>query len=253
MISDLQKASIWKRISAAMFDGILAVVLAVGIAYLLAVVTGYDGYNKTMNAAFSGYEQQYGVTFEMTEEQYAAMTEDERMRYNEAYDALCRDHEAMYAYNMMVNLTLLISTLGILAAFLVMEFAVPLWLGNGQTFGKKIFGICLMRTDGIKINGPLLFIRTILGKYTIETMIPVLITVMIFFNMIGIAGPLVLGLILLLQIVLLAVTHTNAAIHDLLAKTVVVDYMSQRIFENEEERIEFSKKLHAERAARSEY
>lgn len=253
MISDLQKASIWKRVSAAMFDAILVGILAVGLAYLLSVVTGYDGYNQTMNDAFSGYEQQYGVTFEMTEEQYAAMTDAERERYNEAYDALCGDEAAMYAYNMMVNLTLLISTLGIFFAFLVLEFAVPLWLGNGQTLGKKIFGICLMRTDGIKINAPLLFIRTVLGKYTIETMIPVLIIVMIFFNMIGIVGPLVLALILILQAALLAVTHTNSAIHDLLAKTVVVDYLSQRIFENEEELIEFKKKLHAERAARSGY
>lgn len=253
MISDLQKASIWKRVSAAMFDAILVGILAVGLAYLLSVVTGYDGYNQTMNDAFSGYEQQYGVTFEMTEEQYVAMTDAERERYNEAYDALCRDEAAMYAYNMMVNLTLLISTLGIFFAFLALEFAVPLWLGNGQTLGKKIFGICLMRTDGIKINAPLLFIRTVLGKYTIETMIPVLIIVMIFFNMIGIVGPLVLALILILQTALLAVTHTNAAIHDLLAKTVVVDYLSQRIFENEEELIEFKKKLHTERVARSEY
>ena len=253
MISDLQKASIWKRVSAAMFDAILVGILAVGVAYLLAVVTDYDGYNRTMNDAFSGYEQQYGVTFEMTEEQYAAMTDAERERYNEAYDALCRDDEAMYAYNMMVNLTLLISTFGILAAFLASEFAVPLWLGHGQTLGKKIFGICLMRTDGIKISAPLLFIRTVLGKYTVETMIPVLIIVMIFFNMIGIVGPLVLALILVLEIVLLAVTQTNSAIHDILAKTVVVDYLSQRIFENEEELIEFKKELHAERAARTEY
>ena len=253
MISDLQKASIWKRVSAAMFDAILVGILAVGVAYLLAVVTDYDGYNRTMNDAFSGYEQQYGVTFEMTEEQYAAMTDAERERYNDAYDALCRDDEAMYAYNMMVNLTLLISTFGILAAFLVSEFAVPLWLDNGQTLGKKIFGICLMRTDGIKISAPLLFIRTVLGKYTVETMIPVLIIVMIFFNMIGIVGPLVLALILVLEIVLLAVTQTNSAIHDVLAKTVVVDYLSQRIFENEEELIEFKKELHAERAARTEY
>ena len=236
-----------------MFDAILVSILAVGVAYLLAVVTGYDGYNQTMNDAFSGYEQQYGVTFEMSEEQYAAMTDAERDRYNEAYDALCRDDEAMYAYNMMVNLTLLISTFGILAAFLTAEFAVPLWLGNGQTLGKKIFGICLMRTDGIKISAPLLFIRTVLGKYTVETMIPVLIIVMIFFNMIGIVGPLVLALILILEIVLLAVTRTNSAIHDILAKTVVVDYLSQRIFENEEELIEFKKELHAERAARTEY
>lgn len=253
MISDLQKGSIWKRISAAMFDTILLGILIVGIAYLLAVMTGYDDHNRTMTDAYAYYEEQYGVTFEMTQEQYNAMTEEERERYNTAYDALCRDDEAMYAYNMMVNLTMLISTFSILVGFLVLEFAVPLWIGNGQTLGKKIFGISLMRTDGIRINGPLLFIRTILGKFTIETMIPVLIVVMIFFNMVGFVGTLVLVLILVLQIALLAATKTNSAIHDLLAKTVVVDHLSQRIFNDEEELIEYKKQLHAEQVARSEY
>lgn len=253
MISDLQKASMWKRISAALFDGILVGIVVIGIAYLLSVVTGFDGYSDTVTRAFADYEQQYGVTFEMTEEQYLAMTEEELARYNEAYEALCRDTEAMYAYNMMLNLTLMIASIGTLAGFLIMEFFVPLLLGNGQTLGKKIFGVCLMRTDGIKVNGPLLFIRTVLGKYTIETMVPVLILVMIFFNMVGIVGTVVLALIGLLQIILLAVTQTNSLIHDLLAKTVVVDYQSQRIFDSEEEMLEYKKKLHAERAARQEY
>lgn len=253
MISDLQKASMWKRISAALFDGILVGIVVIGIAYLLSVVTGFDGYSDTFTRAFADYEQQYGVTFEMTEEQYLAMTGEELARYNEAYEALCRDTEAMYAYNMMLNLTLMIASIGTLAGFLIMEFFVPLLLGNGQTLGKKIFGVCLMRTDGIKVNGPLLFIRTVLGKYTIETMVPVLILVMIFFNMVGIVGTVVLALIGLLQIILLAVTQTNSLIHDLLAKTVVVDYQSQRIFDSEEEMLEYKKKLHAERAARQEY
>ncbi len=253
MTSDLQKASMWKRLSAGLFDTILVGIVIVGAALLLSAITGYDGYSDTVSESFAAYEQQYGVVFEMTEEEYSAMSAAERERYSEAYDALCRDEEAMFAYNMLVNLTLLITSLSVLAGFLVMEFAIPLFLGNGQTLGKKIFGICLMRTDGIRITAPLLFIRTVLGKYTIETMVPALIIVMIFFNMIGIVGTLVLALILVLQLVVLAATRTNSMIHDLLAKTVVVDYLSQRIFRDEEELIEYKKKLHAERAARQEY
>lgn len=253
MISDLQKASLWKRISAALFDGILVGIVTVGFIYLLSSITGYDGYSDTVTESFAAYEQQYGVTFEMTEEEYRAMTAEELERYNEAYQALCSDKEAMYAYNMMTNLMMLITSIGILAGILSLEFFVPLWLGNGQTLGKKVFGLCLMRTDGIRINGPLLFIRTVLGKYTIETMVPVLILLMISFNMVGIVGTAVLALIGLLQIVILAATQTNSLIHDLLAKTVVVDYQSQRIFNNEEELIEYKKKLHAERVARQEY
>lgn len=252
MVSDLQKASVWKRVSAAMFDMILLCILAVGAACLLAVLTDYDGHNRTMSEAFAHYEEEYGVAFEMTLEEYNAMTDAQREHYNAAYDALCRDEAAMYAYNMTINLTILITTFGILLAVLVTEFAVPLFFGNGQTLGKKIFGICLMRTDGIRINAPLLFIRTVLGKYTLEIMIPVLIVVMIYFNMAGLEGTLILIGLLVLQIVLFAATKTNSLIHDILAKTVAVDYQSQRIFHSEAELIEYKKQLHAERVARSE-
>ena len=253
MQSDLQKASMWKRISAALFDVILLGIVVVGAAYLLSLVTGYDTYNQTVSAAYEHYEQQFGVTFELTAEEYEALSEEELARYDEAYQALCLDDQAMYAYNMLVNLTLTISSISILLGYLSMEFAVPLLLGNGQTLGKKIFGIALMRTDEIRITAPLLFIRTILGKYTVETMVPVLIIIMIFFNMAGLTAALVLGAILLLQLILVIATQTNSFIHDILAKTVAVDFASQRIFNNEQELIEYKKKLHAERAARAEY
>lgn len=253
MISDLQKASMWKRISAALFDVILVGIVIVGAAYLLSVATGYDGYSQTVSEAYEEYENRYGVVFELTQEEFDALGEEGLARYNEAYDALIHDQDAMYAYNMLVNLTLVISSISILLGYLLIEFAVPLMLGNGQTPGKKIFGIALMRTDEIRVTAPLLFIRTILGKYTLETMVPVLICVMIYFNMAGLTAVLSLGAILLLQIILLAATKTNALIHDLLAKTVVVDFASQRIFNNEQELLEYKKQLHAQRAARQAY
>ena len=174
-------------------------------------------------------------------------SEAEQQAWNNAYQALVKDEEAMYSYNMVINLTLVISTLAILLGYLVLEFFIPVKLGNGQTLGKKIFGVAVMRTDGVMVTAPLLFIRTILGKFTIETMIPVLICIMIFFNTIGVVGTLILGLILLLQIILMISTHTNSCIHDLLAKTVAVDMHSQLIFETEEELIAYKNKVHAEK------
>ena len=147
----------------------------------------------------------------------------------------------------------MIASLSILLGYLILEFFVPIKFGNGQTIGKKIFGIGVMRTDSVKVTAPLLFIRTILGKFTIETMIPVLIILMIFFNTIGLVGTVILGLILLLQVILMIVTHTNSVLHDVLAKTVVIDLPSQMIFESEEELMEYKKKVHAEKAARQAY
>lgn len=253
MTHDLQKASLWKRASAWIFDFILLGILIVGVAFVLSAVLGYNGYNETLDAAYAQYEAQYDVEFEISQEQYLAMTEQQRHNYDTAYNTLVSDQEAMYAYNMVLNLTMLITTLSILIAYLALEFALPLFLGNGQTLGKKIFGLCLMRTDGVQINNLQLFVRTVLGKFTIETMIPVYILIMIFFNMIGIVGTGILAVLVLVQLILLAVTATNAQIHDLLAGTVVVDYSSQMIFRTTEDLIAYQKRVAAEAAARQPY
>ena len=84
-------------------------------------------------------------------------------------------------------------------------------------------------------------------------MIPVLIVMMLFFGTIGIFGLIILGLILLLQIILLIVTRTNSAIHDVLAKTVAIDLASQMIFDSAEEMTEYKKRVHEEKAQRAEY
>ena len=110
-----------------------------------------------------------------------------------------------------------------------------------------------MRVDGVKVVGPLMFIRTVLGKFTIETMIPIFIIMMIFFGSVGIEGTIILGLILLVQVVLMIKTQTNSAIHDILAKTVVIDVASQMIFDSEADLIAYKEKTHAEKAARQAY
>ena len=154
---------------------------------------------------------------------------------------------------MLINLTILIVTFSILPAVLVIEFAVPLIFGNGQTLGKKIFGIAIMNTEGVKVNNIQLFARAVLGKFAIEIMIPLSIIFMICFNMIGITGIIILFAILVLEIICLCVTRTNSPIHDLLANTVAVDMASQRIFESREELIEYTKARHAEAAAKATY
>ena len=102
---------------------------------------------------------------------------------------------------MIINLTLVITSISILLGYLLLEFVVPLIFKNGQTLGKKIFGIALMRNDGVKINTVMLFVRTVLGKYTIETMVPVLVIIMTFFGSAGIIGLAVLLLIMAFPVI----------------------------------------------------
>ncbi len=247
---ELQKASLWKRFAAWMLDGILLCILAVGIAFALASVLGYDDYNDRLDAAYRKYETQYGVTFDVGQEEYEAFSPQEKQQYDDAYQALIADADAMHAYQMVMNLTLVILSIGLLLTVLALEFVVPLLLKNGQTVGKKVFGLGLMHTEGIRISTVQLFARVLLGKYTIELMIPVYVLLMIFWGTMGVLGTAVVLILLVAQAAILLVTRTNSALHDLLANTVVVDLASQWIFESREALIEYKKQQHAQEAAK---
>lgn len=250
---DIQKAALWKRFAAGLLDFILLITLAVGAAWGVSSLLDFDAYNQKVEEAYDRYEAEYGVDFAIAQEDFLAMTEAERENFDAAYEALIADEEAMYAYNMMIHLLMVITTAGLLLAHAVLEFVVPLLIGNGQTLGKKAFSLALMRTDGVKINPLQLFTRGILGKFTLETMIPVYLALMTFFGMLGTLGSVLLMGIGILQVVLLAATRNNSLLHDLCAGTVVVDMSSQMIFRSTDDLVAYQKRVAAERAARSDY
>ena len=231
---DVQKASMWKRISAALFDSILIAIVAVGAVLLLSSLFGYDAYAQQLEQAYASYEEQYDVKLSITAEQYAELTEAERQRYDEALQAFAADAEINRIYGLMFHYTVLMLVFGVLASFLILEFLIPLLLGNGQTLGKKIFGIGVMRVDGVKLSPLLLFARAVLGKYTVETMLPILIIVMIYFNVMGIVGVILIGALAVFQLVLLVSSPLRTPIHDRLAQTVAVDFEAQLIFDSDE-------------------
>lgn len=253
MVTDLQKASLWKRISAGLFDFILLVMLAVGAAALLSLIFGYNTHNENLSQAYSRYEQEYGVQFQMTQEAFDALSQEQKDAYDTAYEALIADKDIIYLYNLVMNLTLLITTFAILISVILLEFVVPLLFKNGQTLGKKIFGVALMRSDGVKVTTLQMFVRTVLGKFTIEIMIPVYVLLMIFFNSIGVIALAVLGGILVGEVLSMIFSRTGNLIHDSIAGTVAVDMASQMIFESVDAKIEYIKRLHSEQAARKEY
>ncbi len=246
MVCDLQKASLLKRASAFLLDVILLVVLVTGIGAVMSSMLKFDTYSQAVEDRLAYYETQYGVKFEMTQEEFDKLTPTEQDRINTAYKAFTQDKDAVYNYNMVISLSMVIISLSVLLAYLVLEFAVPLLFGNGQTVGKKVFGIALMKQNGIKVNAVTLFVRTVLGKFTFETMIPLLLIVMILSGLIGIVGPLVILGILLIEVVLMITSRTNATIHDKLAQTIAVDMSSQMIFSSELEMIAYKQRRHEE-------
>ena len=252
-MEEIQKASIAKRISAGLLDVIAVSIIATLCAWLISLAADYDGWNKKLEDAYSRYESQYGVTFRITEEEYNNKSSSDKENYDNAYKALVEDSGAMKAYSMVTNLMILTVSLGLFIAVLIWEFIVPLFLKDGRTVGSLIFGIAVMRSNGVRISHISLFIRAILGKYAIETMISVYIIMMIFMNTIGIVGPLVICGILLMQLILIISTKNNQLIHCILSDTVVVDYGSQRIFDSQEDLLEHKKREARDRAERNPY
>ncbi len=245
MIYDLQKASLGKRLSAFLFDLVLFVILVTGAAFGLSALLGYDSQLTSYEQSYSDFQELYKEP--LNREQFDALTEEGQAAYRAMVD------ELNAITGQVFNSTLLIITFSLLAAYLVLELIIPLILGNGQTLGKKIFGIALMRVDGVRLTPVQLFVRTVLGKYTVETMIPAMFAVTIFLGQSTLISILAPALILLTQIVLLIITHTNSLIHDKMAGTVAVDMASQLIFDSAEELAAYKRQLHTEEANRADY
>lgn len=255
-MTDLQKAGLWKRVSAALFDFILLVIIVVGAATGLSAILGYDGYLNKMTAIHESYALEYDVTASMDEIQ--AMSESEYKAYEArvqaAEKALSENEEFLHAWNMIIHMSLLIAAFSVLFGVLLMELVVPLMFGNGQTLGKKIFGVALMRVDGVKVTTLQMFVRSILGKFSVELMIPIYLFINLYFNEeISIVGVAVLLLLVISQIICLVRTGTVSLLHDVMAGTVAVDMASQMIFETKEEQLEYIRKLHAQEAADAAY
>ena len=114
MPEDLQRASMWKRISAYLFDAILLVTVAVGVAFLLSVLFRYDAHTAERELVRQDYERTHGVTFDIEAEEYAKLTEEERARIDTAYAAFAVDPEVGRIDMLIINLTLIITTFSVL-------------------------------------------------------------------------------------------------------------------------------------------
>lgn len=244
---DFQKANMWKRISAWLFDFILIGIVIVGIAFGLSVAFQYDVHYERLEASYDKYEQEYGIDLNISAEEQEKLSEAELEKYREAGEKMQKDPQIRGCYTVVVNLVLMITALSIMLGHFVMEFMIPLFFGNGQALGKKIFGIGVMRSDGVKVTPLQMFFRAILGKCTLETLVPVFIVIMILLRVIGIVGIAVLAAIVLSEIVFLVAMKERTPLHDVMASTVTVDIASQMIFETPEALLEYKQRMHAQK------
>ena len=124
---------------------------------------------------------------------------DYQAKIAEVEKALNEDEAVKYAYNMCVSYSVLIITFSLLLATVLLEFVLPLILKNGQTVGKKCFSLGVVRVDGVKVSAVQMFARTVLGKYAVETMIPVYVIIMIYWGLMGIGGTIALLILLVIM------------------------------------------------------
>ena len=257
MVQDVQKAGMWKRISAAALDFILLFVVIEGLILLLSALFGVNGYVAQRNAIEDRYIAEYGIDRDMTEAELNALPEAEQNAYKAKVEAANKayqnDAEVVELFGKIISLTLMITTLSVLVAFLILEFAVPLIFQNGQTLGKRIFGVAVMRIDCVKLSTLELFARGILGKCTFGTLVPIYLAVMVLFGIVGMVGVVAFGALLLVQAILFVATRYHTPLHDKLAQTVAVDMSSQLIFDSVEEMLEYKKRRAAEQAERREW
>ena len=75
MTISIQKASLWKRISAWIFDMILTITIAIGAAFVISKIVHYDDYNAKMEAKYEQYEKDYGIDIDISEEEYEKLPE----------------------------------------------------------------------------------------------------------------------------------------------------------------------------------
>ena len=250
---EIQRADFWKRISAFLFDIIMIGIVIVGSAFLLSKIFKYDYYADIAEDVEAEYVEKYGLDPDISSEEFNALTDEEKAPYYACDEARQKDERLVVAYNIMFNLALLITSVSILIGYISMELVVPIIFKNGQTLGKKAFGLGVIHTNGVRMRGQAHFVRSVIGKCVIEAMVPTYIVLMILFGNLGIVGTVVLLLLLGLQIFALASTRTRSAIHDLISDTVVVDFASQMVFENVEELTEYKARLHEEEVNKQEY
>ena len=270
---ELKKIGVIKRFSALLLDAILLAVLSTGFMFVISLICNYSGQEAKAIDYYNQWDEfrkdyipevaeHYGFTYEESEdgESYTITKVDENgdvksASLDEVINALATDEhksdrmEEIFAtyqklptilavntqYEYLYSMLFTIVSVGILLAYLVLEFIIPIILKNGQTVGKKVFNICLVKPNCVKITNISLFARTLIGKYAIETMFPILLVFLFLFGGIGVLAIILLAAITLLNVILFIATKNNTPIHDVIAVTVAADKSLQMIFESEED------------------
>ena len=286
---ELRKIGLVKRFSALLLDAIMLLVLTTGFMFIISLICNYDreqGLATQYYNEWNEYRKEYaldvcdyyGYAYQETEyDEFTVKKDgvdstlnavwdklladegnyegDKADKLTEAYDKfvneLTPDNVVNAQYRYAYSLLFMMISIGVLLAYVVLEFVIPIIMKNGQTIGKKVFGIGVVRTDCVKMSNLMLFMRTFVGKFAIETMFPILLVILFLFGSLGILAIILFAAITILNIAMFFATKNKTPIHDMIAGTVTVDIKLQVIFDSTEDMIARKTLQHTEEVEKS--
>lgn len=231
---EIQRAAVFKRIAAFVIDIILRGILVVALISLFASVSRFEEKKQRMDTIYEETAERFGISPNDVKDS-SALPPDVEERYRLANEALAADEEARSLYRWLI-ISYVAGVSGcMLIAYLLLEFLVPLLFHDGRSVGKRILGLCVVHTDCVRMEPAAMFVRSILGKYVIETMISVLGVILLNMGAVGPAVLMIPMMLLLLEAGLFFAGKDRRLIHDYFAGSVVADYQSQPIYASREE------------------
>jgi uncharacterized RDD family membrane protein YckC len=229
----IQSASLSKRFSAFLTDIFVFALLFLLTARLFSVLFGYDGGRHSLEDAYQSYADKYGISLDITEEEFEKLSSSQKELYYLADEEIAKDSDLNALYKRIMILGISTLTASILLSCIISELIIPLFLKNGQTLGKKAFGIALTDKSSRKIKNSALFIRAMLGKFLLGYF---LFALCIYMTLFGIFTPfpsLILILVFFFNAILCLLTKNKISLADILSGTVVCDLECQIIREGD--------------------
>ena len=155
--------------------------------------------------------------------------------YSTAYQHLCAQDFYIELNQPVAFLETVSIVFSVLCGAAIVYIVFPLFFKKGQTPGKKVFKIGLASYDGYSFNNLKLLLRFIPLFLTVG------ITLLPFFN--GIIVLFIIYVVMFLVSFALAMASPKkCALHDFVARTIVVDYKTSIIFDNEIDEEEYIEK-----------
>ena len=150
MTCDLQRANVWKRISAFLFDVILLAIACVVCAWGFSALLGFDAQYQTLMTRYQATADACGLDMSVMTQTYNTLTDAQRTLVEQANAMLAADETAIHAYGMvfaamfniigMPHMERLIQTKGIVNN--VIEFFgghYVNWINQGSEYWANMF------------------------------------------------------------------------------------------------------------------